>query len=211
MPKSFEEIKERMVADTRVAGRKTYNPVIVALVGVSGVGNSTIASALHKRLGWPVVEKNNIRVMLRQKGRGFTPQKTNEIFYAMLEKILAGGGSAILDTDFVQREARRKLEKFARECHVRIVYLRLVCEEDVTLERIVHSHHDPKTDIFPSTAVALREHMRRLLWHYSWSESKGGKLTLRRLPVKFMAEIDTEKSAVWQKKVRVAADRLKRM
>ncbi len=211
MLKSFNEIEQELVAGARVSGKKTNNPVIVAMVGITGVGNSTIARAIKKATGWPVIEKNKIRVKLREKGRGFTPQATDSIFYAMLGKIVKGGGNAILDSDSVDRRNRKKLEHVARRFRARILYIRLTCDRDIMLERILRGRYNSKTDIFENTVVALREHTRRMLWHYNWSEANGGTLSLKRLPIKFFAEIDTSRPAIWKKKIRVIAKRLQKM
>lgn len=211
MPKSFRQIKEMFVAGAKVSGVKTNNPVIVALVGVSGVGNSTIAREFRRHLGWHVIEKNKIRVELREKGLRFTPQNTDEIAYAMLGNILENGGNALLDSDFVEKNKRRKLQKFAQRFRARVLYLRLKCDEDVVLARILHGRYIPRKDIFKNAAIALREHMRRLQWHYRWSEAHGGRYMPRHLGISFFTEIDTAKPGVWNKKVRLAAQKMKRL
>ncbi|MBI2055154.1 MAG: ATP-binding protein, partial [Candidatus Sungbacteria bacterium] len=183
MPKTFKQIKEEFVAGVRVSGAKTNNPVVVAIVGAIGSGKSTIARELKKHLGWAVTSRDKIRVMLREKGRGFNPQKVNEVNFAMLASILKNGGNVILDSDAVIRAKRKKLEKFARMFRAKVVYLRLICDPDVMLERILHSRYNPKTDLFKNAVVALHEHIRRLPWHYRWSEADGGKFVLRGLHI----------------------------
>jgi len=199
-----------MVRGARVKRRRTKTPVILAFIGVSGAGASTLAKAFSKILGWSVVEKNKIRVKLREEGKGFTPQKTDQIHYAMLAKVLKSGGNAICDSDFVEKPKRKKLERFAKKFGARVLYLRLFCDRDVMFSRMLKSKYDPKKDIFKSAAVAVREHSRRLLWHYRWSEANGGSFKPKKLPIKFFAEINTADSKAWQKKVRLLAKRLKR-
>lgn len=183
----------------------------MAFVGVTGVGNSTVARALKKRLGWFVIEKNKIRVILREKGRGFTPELTDKIYYGTLGSVLKKGGNAILDSDFVERPKRKKLEKFARRFRARVVYVHFTCARDVMLERVMHGRYSRKTDIFENSVIAVREHMWRLLWHYRWSEARGGNFSSRGLGIQFIAEIDTTTPRVWQKKVRIVAEKLKKM
>ncbi len=211
MSKTFKKIKEAFLNQAKVSGRKTNNPVAVALIGVTGVGNSTIARELRRRLGWSIIEKNKIRVELREKRIGFNMQSTDEIAYAMLGKILKKGGNVILDSDFAESSKQRKLERFARRFRAKTIYLRLLCDEDITLERILHSRYNPKTDIFPSATIAVREHLRRLPWHYRWSEANGGSWVRRGLGINFLAEIDTANSRQWKKKVRLASQKLRRL
>lgn len=209
MSKTFKKIKEAFLNQAKVSGRKTNNPVVVSLVGVSGVGNSTIAGELRRHVGWHIIEKNKIRIMLREKGPGFTPRNTNEIAYAMLGKILKSGGNTILDSDFVERAKRKKLERFTRRFQGKILYLHLFCDEDITLERILHSRYDSKTNIFKNATVAVREHMRRLPRHYRWSEANGGSYSPRGLGIRFLAEVNTANPREWRKKVRLAAQKLR--
>lgn len=211
MAKSFRQIKAGFVAAAKVSGYKTNNPIVVAVVGVSGVGTSTIARELKKNLGWYIIEKNRIRVELREKGPGFTPQNTDEIAYAMLGKILKSGGNVVLDSDFIERSKRQKLEHFARRFRAKVVYLHLFCHEDAVLNRIIHSRYNPKTDIFKNAAIAVREHMRRLPWHYRWSKAGGGGWSPRGLRINFLAEIDTVNPREWKKKVRLVAKKLGRV
>ena len=208
--KSFKDIKEEFVSGARVTGVKTANPVIVAIVGAIGSGKSTIARELKKRLGWAVISRDKIRVMLREKGRGFTQQKVDEINFAMLAKILKNGGNAILDADAVIRVKRKKFEKFAGKFRVKVVYVRLTCDTDIMLGRILHSRYNPQTDLFKNAVIALREHTRRLPWHYRWSEANGGQWVLRALPIKFLAEIDTAEPRKWKKAVRNVIKKLRR-
>lgn len=209
--KNLRKVKEAFVTGVRVSGRKTNNPAVVALVGVTGVGNSTIARELRRHLGWQIIEKNKIRVELREKSSGFTTQNTDEIAYAMLGKILKKGGNAILDSDFAERAKRKKLEQFARRFRAKTVYLRLQCDENITLERILHSRYNPKTDVFKNVTIAVREHLRRLPWHYRWSEANGGSWVRRGLGINFLAEIDTANSRQWKKKMRLVSAKLRKL
>ncbi len=211
MPRTFKQIKEGFLNQAKAAGRKTNNPVVVAMVGVRGAGNSALARALHKLLGWQVIEKNKIRVALREKGPGFTSENTDEIHYATLGKILKAGGNVILDSDFVEKPKRKKLEKLARKFNAKVFYLHLFSDLDVLIDRMLRGRYDPKTNIFKSSTIAVREFARRLPWHYRWQEGGGGRYVLRQPGVKFLAEIDTTKPAKWKKKIKLVAQQLSKM
>lgn len=200
-----------MVRGVRPNRRRTKMPVIAAFVGITGSGASTIARAFGKMLGWTVIEKNKIRVKLREEGRGFTPETTDQISYAMLTKVLAHKGNATLDSDAVEERKRKKLERFAKRFGGRVAYIHVFCDRDVMLERMLRANYNPKADIFSSAAVAAREHCRRYPWHYRWSEAEGGRYVPRRLPIKFFAEINTTDLDKWKKKVRLVAKRLRKL
>ena len=76
---------------------------------------------------------------------------------------------------------------------------------------MLRAGYNPKSDVFQSAAVAVREHCRRYLWHYRWSEAGGGTYALRRPPVKVLAILDTTNPEKWKKRLRVIAKRLRRM
>lgn len=208
--KTFKEIKNEFIESGKAKGAKTLNPVIAAWIGSIGSGKSTLARELGRMLGWQVIKKDKIRVMLREKGKGFNPQNTYEIVFAMLEKILKAGGNAIFDSDFADIKKRRRLEKFARKFNAKVVYLRTFCDRDTMIERLLRSRYDKKTNLFSSTVVALREHMRRYPWHHRWSRANGGNYTLKKFGINFFAEIDTTKPKIWKKKLRLVAEKLKK-
>ncbi len=209
--KRVEQIQAELVRGLRVSRRRTKQPVVLAMIGVSGVGTSTVARALARRLDWSVIEKNRIRVKLREKGPGFKPATTDQIAYAMLSKVMRERGNAILDSDFAERGKRRRLERFARRFKALVVYLHLVCDRDVMLARMIRAGYNPKRDIFPNAAVAVREHCRRYPWHYRWSPSNGGQYVRRKPPVNVLATISTTDPKRWPEQVRRLIRRLRRM
>lgn len=212
MPKkSQEQIKKELIRSVRVSHRRTKQPVIIAMIGLTGSGASTIAKALSRILHWSVIEKNKIRVRLREKGPGFTPASTDQIHSAMLRRVLKERGNAILDSDFVEKRKRKKLERSVRRFGARVVYLYVTCERDVMLERMLRANYNPKTDIFGGAAIAVREHCRRYPWHYRWSGAQGGRYVPRKPPVRVLAAIDTTDPLKWKKRLKVIARRLRRM
>lgn len=181
------------------------------MIGITGAGTSTVARELARQLHWSIIEKNKIRVRLREEGSGFSPSSTDEIAYAMLAKIMGERGNAILDSDAVEQGKRRKLERFARRFRARVVYLHLTGDRDVMLARMLRANYNPARDIFPSAVVAVREHNRRYPWHYRWSPANGGQYILKRAPVKVMATLDTTDPERWQDRLRKLVKRLRRM
>lgn len=209
--KSAEQIQNELVRGLRVSRRRTKQPVLLATVGISGAGNSTVARALSQRLGWSVIERNRIRVKLREEGRGFTPALTDRITSALLARVMRERGNAILDSDAVEKGKRRKLERFARRFRARVVYVHITCDRDVMLARMLRANYNPMRDIFTSAVVAVREHNRRYPWHYHWSPANGGQYAMRRPPVKVLAAIDTTAPERWKRRLNVLTRRLRRL
>ncbi|QQG45589.1 MAG: AAA family ATPase [Candidatus Sungiibacteriota bacterium] len=212
MPKkNVAQIKKELLRGLKVSRRRTKKPEILALVGITGAGNSTIAREFSRMLGWTVIEKNKIRVKLREEGPGFTVANTNALHEAMVKEVIMRLGNVILDSDMVEKPKRKRLERLARKYGARVAYLHLTCNRDVMLERMIRAKYNPKTNIFKSAAIAVREHCRRYPWHYRWSPANGGQYVLRKLPIKFFAEIDTTDPAKWRKKLRNIVKRLKKL
>lgn len=212
MPKkTHEAVKRALVRTLRVSRRRTKQPVILAFLGLTGSGVSTVARELGRKLHWAVIEKNRIRVKLREEGPGFTPASTDEIHYALLTKVMRERGNAILDSDFVEEAKRKRLERFAKRWGARLVHLNVVCERDVMIARMLRANYNPKTDIFKSAVIAAREHNRRYPWHYRWSTAAGGRYTLRRPPAAVLATLDTTDPQRWPEQARRLVQRLRRM
>ena len=209
--KSREQIQRELVRGLLVSRRRTKQPVILAMIGVTGAGLSTVAKGLARRIGWSVIEKNRIRVKLREGGPGFTPASTDQIAYLMLNHVLRSRGNAILDSDCVEKSKRKRLERLARRHSGRVVYLHIICDRDVMIERMIRANYNPKNDIFKSPAIAVQEHCRRYPWHYRWSAALGGQYIPRRPPTKVLATLDTTGSDKWMKRLKVIAKRLRRM
>lgn len=209
--KTFKEIKSDLIRGTRISRRNAKRPVVLAMIGVSGAGLSSVSRELSRMLHWPVIEKNKIRVRLREEGPGFTPTTTDRIHDAMLDHVLAERGNVVLDSDFVEGSKRKSLERLARHHSAKVVYLHVICDRDVMIQRMLRAGYNPKTDIFKSAAIAVREHSRRWLWHYRWSEAKGGQYLAKRPPVKVVATIDTTQPDKWKRRLNVLVQRLRRM
>lgn len=209
--KTVQQIQKELMRGLSIKRRHTGPPVIVATIGITGAGASTVARELGRMLGWSVVEKNKIRVKLREEGPGFTPSSTDRVHDAMLHRVLDAGGNVILDSDFIESEKRRKLERFSRTLGARVVYLHLACDRDVMIQRMLRVNYNPRTDVFKSAAIAVREHCRRYPWHYRWSPAQGGRYVPRRPTAKMLATLDTTDPAKWKKRLRIIAGRLRRM
>ena len=209
--KTFKQIKGEFIESAKPKGAKTLNPVIVAWVGLVGSGKSILARELGKMLGWQMISNDKIRVELREKGKGFNSKNVKEIVFATVIKILKAGGNVILDSDFADKNKRKMLEKSARKFRAKVIYIRAFCDIDMAIGRLLKARYNPKTNLFRNSTIAVRENLRRTPWHYYWSKKDGGKYILRHFGIKFLAEIDTTKSSVWKKKLKLVSQKLKKL
>ncbi|QQG42756.1 MAG: AAA family ATPase [Candidatus Giovannonibacteria bacterium] len=194
--------------------RVSKKPVVVAIVGLPGSGKSSIAEYLAKLIGAKVISANAIRVALRKQNRGY-----GQVEIIMEKEALSAikrRKNIILDSDFSDSKKRRRLERKAGKA-AKIVYIRTYANRDITIGRLLNARYTPN-DLYGGAStdwrgnnkgavVALREMWRRTPHHYRWSPQNGGQFVLKKLPIKFLAEIDTGKN--WRQKVRQAAKKLK--
>ena len=193
---------------------KFKQPKVVAIVGLVGSGKSSVARYLAKLIGAKIISANVIRVALRKKGKGYG-QVAN---LAEKEASIAvkRGKNVILDSDFVTSKKRKMLERKIGKA-AKIFYLRTFSDRDVLIGRLISAKYTPN-DLFVGAStnwqgknkgavVALREMWRRTPHHYRWSEKNGGTFLLKKLPIKFVAEIDTT-SQSWKTQVKKAAKKI---
>ena len=193
---------------------KLKQPKAVAIVGLVGSGKSSVAGYLAKLIGAKIISANVIRVALRKKGRGYG-QVAN---LAEKEASIAvkRGKNVILDSDFVTLKKRKMLKRKIGKA-AKIFYLRTFSDRDVLIGRLISAKYTPN-DLYGGAStnwqgknkgavVALRAMWRRTPRHYRWSEKGGGTFLLKKLPIKFIAEIDTT-TQNWKTQVKKAAKKI---
>ena len=187
----------------------------VAIVGLVGSGKSSVAKYLAKLIGAKVISANSIRVALRKKGQGYG--RVENMAEKEASSAVKKGKNVILDSDFVTSKKRKMLERKIGKA-AKIFYLRTFSDRDVMIGRLVSAKYTPN-DLYGGAStdwpgknkgavVALREMWRRTLHHYRWSEKNGGTFLLKKLPIKFVAEIDTT-TQNWKIKVKRVAQKIK--
>lgn len=203
--KVVNEVSKEFISSLKTPKRKTKKSVVVAMVGLVGSGRSSVAKALAPLIGAAVVESNAIRVSLRQKRQDYNPVRNIAEKAAL--KTLEVGSNVIMDSDFIDSKKRKSLERKLKKTGVKIVYLRVLANPEIVIERFIRVKFNPNRDLYKSSAIAIREMWRRTPHHYNWSKAGGGKFILKKLKNPFLAEIDTT-TPDWRKKVREVAAKI---
>ncbi len=201
----IREIEGRFIASLAATKRPTRKPIIVAMVGLVGSGRSLVARALAPFIGAAVISADEIRLELRKRGQGYGAVRA--ICERAALAAVKRGGNVILDSDFVDPKKRRSLERNAKKAEAKVAYLRAFCDPDVFIGRLATAKYPPQSffggahsswsGVKRGAVVALREMWRRTPHHYQWSEGGGGRFSLKRLRIPFIAEIDT--TGNWRK------------
>ena len=137
----------RLALGTAVAGSR---PLVVAVMGRTGTGKSTLARALADALGWEAVASDVVRkasagVPLFERGDAaeraalYTPARTDETYAALTDAALdraARGLSTVLDATFATRRHRDALRAALAAAGVGHRFVELVAPDSVLRERL---------------------------------------------------------------------------
>jgi predicted kinase len=208
-------VQEAFLANLEVPESKTKKPVIVGLVGLVGSGKSSVALELAKQIGGVAIEADAIRVLLRKQDERY--ERARAIAENIALEMVTRGGSAIIDSDFVDREKRAILKEKAKLVGANVVFVRVHCDFDVMVGRALQADYcNEKDDFFGGASsgwsgsseqskgavVKAREMWRRTPRHYRWLDEGGGKWVLRKLPFAVFAEVDTTDEERWKEEVK---------
>jgi predicted kinase len=118
---------------------------LLAMKGPPGSGKSTLARALGRRLGWPLIDKDDIRDLEATPQPGLS-------YNAMLNigrRQLLQGLSVICDSPLGYRRTYETAARIAGELSARLVVVECHCPDEVTWQRRIEerqalnlpSHH----------------------------------------------------------------------
>lgn len=220
LTKKERAAQDAFMAKLNIKKRKTEEPVIVAIIGLVGSGQSSVARELAKHIGATVIEGDAIRIELRKQGERY--EKAHAIAENVTLEIVKRGGNVILDSDFVDEKKRASLREKVRKAHERLVFVRTRCDLDVMVGRARAATYRDRVDDFfggasskwkgaeqsKGAVVKIREMLRRTPHHYRWENKGGGRWIIKKPPCAVLADIDTTDPDEWKREVERCAKRL---
>jgi predicted kinase len=111
--------------------------MLVLMAGLSGSGKTTLASAIGRRMRWPVLDKDSIKAPLLELGASeeLAGQASYVVMYQLARDLLVSQGfSLVLDTPTSYPRALQAFSEIAAEAGAALRII--LCEADVTTRRV---------------------------------------------------------------------------
>ena len=111
---------------------------LLALMGAPGSGKSTLARELGARLGWPLIDKDDVRDLLDDA----TPNAGGlayDIMFNVARRQLLQGLSVICDSPFAYRRSYDRAVQIAQETGVALAVVECLCGDEATWRQRVEA------------------------------------------------------------------------
>jgi predicted kinase len=131
----------------------------IALKGLAGSGKSTLGRALGQRLGWPIIDKDDIKDLLD----GHTPE-AGMLAYATMLRIarrqLLLGLDVIADSPLTFSALYAEARRIAAETHASLVIIECFCSDEQPNGNGASMR--ARSSICPGTIRQIGQHSRLL-------------------------------------------------
>jgi predicted kinase len=128
---------------------------LIAMKGYAGCGKSALARALSRQLGWPLIDKDDVKDLLDGRAQAAGPLAYN-IMFNLARRQLLQGLNVICDSPLTGSITYEKAQTLARETHASLAIIECICsDEALWKERInarkalqLPSHHQTDWNAF---------------------------------------------------------------
>ena len=165
-----------MVSDSQPPGRW-----LLAMKGPPGSGKSTLAQALSRRLGWPLIDKDDVRDLLDDAPPGLA----YAIMFNVGRRQLRQGLSVICDSPLGYRRTYERAAQIADETGASLAVIECHCpDEGVWRQRIAARRFLPLPTHHTTDWAAVQAFHRRTAAEAGWAirHPRLGVDTTRPLP-----------------------------
>lgn len=137
--------------------------VLIAMTGLPGSGKSTVAEAIHRRFGLPVLRSDAVRKQLYAHP-AYTQEESARVFralHAAAAHLLRTGCPVVLDATLLDENARAPVRELARECATPLVFVRVTAPDRIIRDRLTQRSAGQRAAFDQSDAdIAIYEMMR---------------------------------------------------
>src|SRR5215831_648766 len=200
------QVQKEFLDELKPTPRKTPLPLIIAVIGLTGAGKSSVARELFTRIGGTVITGKRIRHVLQERGEPVTHAPT--IAEHLVIDIIKNDGNAIIDSDHINIEAtnRARLRKRATALGAHLVFIDVFCDFYIAITRILTAWKENQNS--ERAIEKLVELLDRIPYHYEWRSRHGGMWLRKKLPFTPFAEINTSHEGEWKAEVARVAEKL---
>ncbi|MET8774895.1 AAA family ATPase [Nocardia sp. NPDC004654] len=133
--------------ETDSLGHAVRRPRLVVVSGPPGSGKTTLAHALGRTVGWPVISRDEIKQGMADADPTFEPAPEDELalrtldtFFEVLAVLARAGVDTVAEAAFQDRLWRPGLEPLVELADLR--FLHCVVDRDVAVDRIARRRRD---------------------------------------------------------------------
>ena len=145
---------------------------LIVMKGLAGCGKSAVSRALGKRLGCPVIDKDDIKDILDGQTPEAGPLAYQTMFNVALRQLLQGL-DVICDSPLTFRISYEKAQLIAAETHTSLVIVECMCSDEqewsrrINGRKLLHlpAHHQTDWDALQTSLPEMKRVMEYAIVH----------------------------------------------
>ncbi|HLG64169.1 MAG TPA: AAA family ATPase [Ktedonosporobacter sp.] len=102
---------------------------LLAMKGFAGCGKSTLARALSSEMGWPLIDKDDVKDILDGHAQAAGPL-AYAIMFNIARRQLLQGLSVICDSPLTGSVSYERAQRAAAEAHASLVVVKCICSDE---------------------------------------------------------------------------------
>ncbi len=125
-------------------------PMLLIFKGLPGTGKTTLASQLHKKFGWKLVVRDNIKEELTRQNipPSEVGKESYKIMWHELDDLLSNQHSVICDTNINHPSALPELEKIVKKTGSKVIVVECYCVNEEEHKRRLDERKDQNLSSF---------------------------------------------------------------